>query len=86
VTKRFVYFYFMKDNAELIRQIAPSHAAYWKDQGLANYMGGPFGDGAGGLITFEAASLSRALELTEDDPFVLHGLLEQQWVREWMPE
>jgi uncharacterized protein len=86
VSKRFVYFYFMKDNAELIRQIAPSHAAYWKAQGLGQYMGGPFRDGTGGLISFEAASLNRALELVEDDPFVLHGLLEEKWVREWVPE
>ena len=86
MAKQFIYFYFMKKDAEMIRRGAPSHVEYWKTRGLSQYMGGPFSDQSGGLITFETASLDQAIELVEADPFVRGDLLEVKWVREWMPE
>jgi uncharacterized protein YciI len=43
----------------------------------------PFADRSGGLITFEASSLSEAGQLVADDPFVQEDLLERRWVMEW---
>jgi hypothetical protein len=51
--------------------------------GLANYLGGPFADRSGGLITFDSASPAEAERLVADDPFVLEGLIEQPWLKEW---
>jgi uncharacterized protein YciI len=62
------------------------HAAYWKELGLPGYLGGPFGDRSGGLITFEADSIEDAARLIEADPFVREGLLEETWMRQWLTE
>jgi hypothetical protein len=53
---------------------------------LPGYMGGPFGDRAGGLITFEAASEEDAWGLVADDPFVRAGLVPKRWLKEWRVE
>src|SRR4029450_12491324 len=50
---RFVYCYSMKDDPAAVRELAPKHAAYWHELGLAEYIGGPFADRSGGLISFE---------------------------------
>ena len=54
---RILYFYLMSDALDRVRAVAPGHAAYWRDLGLGHYLGGPFADRSGGLITFEAGSL-----------------------------
>jgi uncharacterized protein len=83
---RFVFLYFMKKDPDLIREIAPSHAVYWKTRQLERYLGGPFADRTGGLITFETTTIERAMELVEGDPFMTHDLLDAKWVQEWEPE
>jgi hypothetical protein len=50
--------------------MAPEHAAYWRNQELRDYSGGPFEDRSGGLITFSADSLDDAQQLVRDDPFI----------------
>lgn len=82
---RFLYFYLMKDGAapDRVRGVAPDHAAYWHALGLLDYLGGPFADRSGGLITFEIASAEEAERLVADDPFVREDLLERRWVEEW---
>lgn len=65
--------------------MTPRHAAYWRDLGLPGYLGGPFGDRSGGLITFEATDRSLARELVARDPFVQETLLESSWLKEWQP-
>lgn len=82
---RFAFGYVMKGEPDLVRAVAPRHAAYWRDLGLSGYLGGPFGDRSGGLITFEATDLSRARELVARDPFVEEALLESSWLKEWRP-
>jgi hypothetical protein len=37
-----------------VREVAPKHAAYWHELRLPEYVGGPFADRSGGLISFEA--------------------------------
>jgi uncharacterized protein YciI len=83
---RFAYFYFMKNEPDGIRRVAPEHAAYWRTQDLDDYKGGPFGDRSGGLITFEASDLAAAEHLVANDPFRLADLLADKWLKEWQPE
>jgi uncharacterized protein YciI len=81
---RFLYFYLMRDASDRVRAVAPEHAAYWRDLGLPDYLGGPFVDRSGGLITFEVASADEAERLVADDPFEQVDLLERRWLKEWM--
>lgn len=55
--RRFVYFYFNRTEPERIRQGVPTHVQYWKTANLQGYMGGPFADRTGGLISFVASNL-----------------------------
>ena len=83
---RIAYFYWMKDDPDRVRTVAPEHAAYWRDLGLPGYLGGPLADRSGGLITFEADSLQSAQRLVAADPFVREELLEGSVVKQWLPE
>jgi len=84
--KRFVYFYFNRDEPEKIREVVPEHVQYWKTANLREYLGGPFGDRTGGLISFTAASLQDATQFILQDPFVTEDLIAQKWIKEWIPE
>jgi uncharacterized protein YciI len=84
--KRYVFLYLMKQEAERVRTIAPDHAAYWKALGLRGYLGGPFANRDGGLITFEADEREDAERAVAGDPFVLADLLHQHWMKEWLTE
>ncbi|MGZ4589915.1 MAG: YciI family protein [Actinomycetes bacterium] len=83
---RYVYFYFMGADAERVRATAPEHAAHWHDLGLDDYLGGPFEDRTGGLITFRAEGAAQAESAVATDPFVRDGLVETYWVKQWSPE
>jgi len=83
---RIVFFYFMKNDPDKIREVVPAHIAYWKNSHLQNYVGGPFADKSGGLICFEAPGLAEATAITEKDPFIVHGVIAEKWIKEWMPE
>jgi hypothetical protein len=73
---RFAYFYLMKDDPDRVSAITPRHASYWKELGLAHYLGGPFEDRTGGLITFDADDLAEAQRVVLDDPFLRELLVE----------
>jgi uncharacterized protein YciI len=77
------YFYLMKDRPDQVRMAAPAHAAYWRELALPGYLGGPFRDRSGGLITFEVDSWERAEQLVENDPFQREDLLDGRWLKEW---
>ena len=81
---RVLYFYLMRDATDRIRTVARDHAAYWRGLRLQEYLGGPFKDRSGGLITFEVPSVDEAERLVVGDPFVREDLLERQWVKEWL--
>jgi uncharacterized protein len=83
---RILYLYRMKEAPERVGAVAPQHAAYWRDLGLPRYLGGPFADRSGGLITFEADSLEQAEGFVAADPFVQEELLESSLIEQWMPE
>jgi uncharacterized protein YciI len=81
---RFLYFYLMKDAPDRVRATAPKHAAYWRELGLHDYLGGPFADRSGGLITFRTDTGADDERLVANDPFLSEGLLERHWVKEWL--
>ena len=81
---RVAYLYVMKDEPDRVRAAAPQHAAYWQGLALPGYLGGPFADRSGGLITFETDSRETADRLAAHDPFVQQGLVESRWLREWI--
>jgi uncharacterized protein YciI len=80
---RFAYVYLMTEDPDRVRAVAPRHAAYWQGLDLPNYLGGPFADRSGGLMTFEARSVDEAERLAADDPFVREALLASRWLKEW---
>ena len=84
--KRFLYFYLMRKIPDAIRHLVPAHVQYWQGRDVPNYMGGPFADRTGGLITFAAASLDDAQQIIMEDPFVRDRLIEQSWIKEWLIE
>ena len=86
MAKKFVYFYFMKNEPDKIGAHVPEHISYWKNANLPNYSGGPFADRTGGLIIFDAEDLSKAEDIVNKDPFVTSDLIENGWVKEWMQE
>jgi len=84
--KRFVYFYFNRNEPEKIRQVVPAHVGYWKSANVKGYMGGPFGDRTGGLISFVAPSLQDATEIILQDPFIVENLISEKRIKEWILE
>jgi uncharacterized protein YciI len=76
----------MRNTPDAIRQVVPGHAQYWHSRDLLDYMGGPFADRTGGLITFVAASMDDAQQIISDDPFAREELIEQHWIKEWLIE
>jgi uncharacterized protein YciI len=84
--RRFVYFYFNRTEPERIRQAVPAHVQYWKTANLQEYMGGPFADRTGGLISFVASNLEEATEIILRDPFILEDLIAEKWIKEWILE
>ena len=84
--RRFIYFYFNRNEPEKIREVVPAHVQYWKTADLKGYSSGPFADRSGGLISFEAQNLEEAREIILRDPFIQENLMEQTWIKEWMPE
>jgi uncharacterized protein YciI len=86
VSPRFAYFYLMKDEPTRVRAAVSRHVSHWRRVRLAGYLGGPFEDKTGGLITFEAGDISAAREAVHGDPFAQDGLLDSSWLKEWRPE
>ena len=84
--KRFVYFYFNRNEPEKIKQVVSAHVGYWKSANPNGYMGGPFADRTGGLISFVAPSLQEATDIILRDPFILEDLIAEKWIKEWTPE
>ena len=84
--KRFVYFYFMKNDPVKIQQVVPSHIKYWKESNLKNYMGRPFSDRSGGIISFVAKNIEETTNIIMNDPFIAENILTDKWIKEWVVE
>ena len=76
----------MKDDPGRVRAAVPRHVSHWQELRLPCYIGGPFDDRSGGLITFEADDEERAGDAVNSDPFLVGGLLETYWLKRWGPE
>jgi uncharacterized protein YciI len=81
---RFLFFYLMTDDPGRVRRVTAQHSAYWGQQALAGYLGGPFADRSGGLITFEADTPALAENLVSADPFLRQGCISSWWMKEWL--
>ena len=86
MNKKYIYFYFMKNEQEKIGQIIPQHIKYWNELNISGYMGGPFADRSGGLITFTSDNINDATDIINKDPFVIENLLSDKWIKEWIVE
>ncbi len=83
---RVAYFYFMKEEPDRVRDVAPRHASYWHALALGRYRGGPFADRSGGLIVFDSATQEHAERLASRDPFLREELLDRHWIKEWLAD
>ena len=83
MSERFLFVYFMREQANRVGQVAPHHAGYWHGLELPGYLGGPFIDGSGGSISFGAENRFEAERLVAGDPFVVADLLSESWLKEW---
>jgi uncharacterized protein YciI len=81
---RYLFFYTMTDDGERIRAAVPAHVEYWRETPVEDYLGGPFADRTGGLITFSAPDAAEAAALIDADPFVAAGVIRDRWVKEWL--
>jgi uncharacterized protein YciI len=86
MSPRFAYFYLMKDEPDRVRVAVPQHVSHWRSLHLPGYLGGPFPDRTGGLITFETDDLTQARNAVDADPFFRDGLLASYWLKQWTPE
>jgi uncharacterized protein YciI len=86
MSPRFAYFYLMRDEPDRVRAAVSRHVSYWRSLGLGGYLGGPFADRTGGLITFETEDPNRAADAVDNDPFLHDGLLESYWLKQWTPK
>jgi hypothetical protein len=86
VTAQYAYFYLMRTDGEGVPEAVPEHVAHWRVLGLDDYVGGPFEDRTGGLITFRAEGTSWAEHAVATDPFVSRGLVQASWLKRWLPE
>ena len=86
VSPRYAYLYFMKDEPDRIRATVERHVVHWQQLRLPGYLGGPFEDRTGGLITFQAEDDEHARRAVETDPFLQEGLLEVYWLKQWTPQ
>ena len=83
---RFAYLFFMVDSPGRVGEVVPRHVSYWRGLALGSYVGGPFGDRSGGLITFEAGSSADAEAFVANDPFTREGLVASYWLKQWAIE
>ncbi|MCO5215335.1 MAG: YciI family protein [Thermomicrobiales bacterium] len=72
-------------DADRLNEVRPTHRAYLQellDVGKLE-SSGPFVDGSGALIIYDAEDLAEAQTLLANDPFSKAGLITGATVREW---
>ena len=72
-------------DAEKVQLIRPRHREYLRGlkEGGRLAASGPFVDGSGALIIYEAESHEQAEQLLTEDPFHQAGVFEAWVIREW---
>lgn len=72
-------------DADRLQEVRPTHREYLRsllDSGKL-YQSGPFPDGSGALIIYEADDLAEAQVILANDPFSKAGLITGATVKEW---
>lgn len=82
---KYVLFY---ESADDVAEKAPvhfaEHKARWQEflERGSLLLIGPFSDGSGAMAVF--TTMAAAEEFAAGDPFVLHGVITNWYIREWM--
>lgn len=71
-----------QDKVQAVRPVHREYLATLKAQGRLA-ASGPFADGSGALIIYEADSLEQAEALLKDDPFYRAGVFVSWRIRPW---
>jgi uncharacterized protein len=74
-------------DAEKVQSFRPAHRQYLaqlRERGQLA-VSGPFTDGTGALIVYEAASSEEAEKLLKGDPFHQNGIFVKYVLRPWNP-
>ncbi|AUI62432.1 YciI family protein [Amycolatopsis sp. BJA-103] len=72
---------------EKLEEVRPRHRKFLSDlaeQGVVA-LGGPLGDGSGGVSLYQAADEAALTEIIDQDPYHLEGVVAQRTVREFKP-
>lgn len=72
---------------EKLDEVRPRHRKFLSDlaeQGIVA-LGGPLGDGSGGISLYQAADEAALLEIIDRDPYYTEGVAAERTVREWKP-
>ncbi len=72
---------------EKLEEVRPRHRKFLSDlaeQGVVA-LGGPLGDGSGGVSLYQAADETALLEIIDQDPYHLEGVVAERTVREFKP-
>ncbi|MEV6911612.1 YciI family protein [Amycolatopsis sp. NPDC051071] len=72
---------------EKLEDVRPRHREFLSDladQGVVA-LGGPLGDGSGGVSLYQAADETALLEIINQDPYHLEGVVAERIVREFKP-
>jgi uncharacterized protein YciI len=74
-------------DADKVNAIRPVHRQYLLDLKARGKLAatGPFTDGTGALIIYEAASAEEAEQLVKGDPFSKNGIFLKYALRPWNP-
>lgn len=73
------------EDADRVGEVRPRHREYLNGLLEAGklYKSGPFTDGSGALIIYEAEDLAEAQVLLANDPFSKNGVINEATLREW---
>jgi uncharacterized protein len=72
---------------EKLAEVRPRHRKFLTDlaeQGIVA-LGGPLGDGSGGIFLCQAADEAALFEIIDQDPYRTEGVVAERTVREWKP-
>ncbi|EMD28761.1 YciI family protein [Amycolatopsis azurea] len=72
---------------EKLEDVRPRHRKFLSDlaeQGVVA-LGGPLGDGSGGISLYQAADETALLDVINQDPYHLEGVVAERSVREFKP-
>ncbi|RSM67323.1 hypothetical protein DMH03_05670 [Amycolatopsis sp. WAC 01376] len=72
---------------EKLADVRPRHREFLSalaGQGVVA-LGGPLGDGSGGISMYQAADEAALLEIINKDPYHLEGVVAERTVREFKP-